>query len=212
MSCCQCEGLAQEFDDEFAAGELRQYREKGLRRTSRVLVEAIRERMNGAETLLDIGGGVGGIQLELLEAGVRRAVSVDAAPAFVAAAQVEALRQGVADRIDHRFGNFVELADEVEPADVVTLDRVICCYPDMRALVGASAARARRIYGAVLPRSTWWTRIGVRFANLIMRMRRSSMRGFVHPTEEVDAVLRREGFRLAFLERGFIWQVLVYVR
>lgn len=212
MTCCQCEGIQHEFDDRFARRELKRYRKKGLRKTSRMLVDALRERLDGAETMLDIGGGVGGLQYALMEAGIQRVLSVDAAPALVAAAREEAARRGMADRIDHRFDNFVDVADDVPDADIVTLDRVICCYHDMPALVGASAERARSLYGLVYPRSEWWMRAGVRAGNLIMRLRRSPMRGFVHPTEDVDGELRRKGFRVQSRDETLFWQVVVYGR
>lgn len=212
MSCCQCEGIEREFDDRFARKELKRYRKKGLRKTSRMLVEAVRDRLNGAETLIDIGGGVGGLQYALLEAGLRHATSVDAAPAFVETAREEAARRGLADRIEHISGDFADVAGRIEPADVVTLDRVICCYHDMPALVGASASRAHKLYGLVYPRDEWWTRSGVGAANLLMRLRRSPMRAYVHPTQKVDAVLGSQGFRMQFRARRLIWQVVVYER
>ncbi|UCC73007.1 MAG: methyltransferase domain-containing protein [Gemmatimonadota bacterium] len=82
--------------------------------------------MEGA-TLLDIGGGVGVIQHELLDAGARGATGVEAVPRYLAAARGEAERRGHAERVDLVLGDFVELAGAIEPADMVTLDRVICC-------------------------------------------------------------------------------------
>ncbi len=40
----------------------------------------------------------------------------------------------------------------MDDADIVTLDRVGCCYLAVDELVTASAAHARRLYGLVLPR------------------------------------------------------------
>ena len=212
MPCCQCEGIEREFDETFARNELKRYRKKGLRKTSGLLVDAIQREMNGAETLLDIGGGVGGIQLELLRRGVQRATSVDASTGFIEAAREEAGRAGLADRIDHHHGDFLDVAEGISAADVVTLDRVICCYHDMPALVGASSARARSLYGVVYPRDEWWMHLSARAANLWFSVRKSPMRTFIHPTEKVEAVLRREGMQRSFLHRTLLWQVVVYRR
>jgi magnesium-protoporphyrin O-methyltransferase len=163
-------------------------------------------------TLLDIGGGVGAIQHRLLNAGVNRATNVDASTAYIKAAQGEAERLGHSDRVSYHHGNFVDLAPEIVPADIVTLDRAICCYHDMPALVGLSAARAAKFYGLVYPRDTWWLKIGVTIINLFSWLLRWEYRFFVHPTEAVETVLHNNGLREYFHRKTFLWQVAVYAR
>src|SRR5258707_1794781 len=135
MNRCQCEGIEGQFNSREAGKKLADYQKHGLTGTTRLLIAALKEAGVEGRTLLDIGGGIGAIQLELLKAGARSAVSVDASTAYVEAAQQEARRQGLQDRIQFQHGDFVELADGVPPADIVTLDRSVCCYPDMPALV-----------------------------------------------------------------------------
>lgn len=163
-------------------------------------------------TVLDIGGGIGGIQLDLLAAGASEALSVDASSAYLAIAEAEAEAQGVSDRIRYQFGDFVELAPDIEAADIVTLDRVICCYDDMPALVSHSAERARQYYGAVYPRDSWWVKMVMPIINLIPKIMRKPFRAYVHPTVEVDAIIRKYGFKLHYYARTFIWQIFVYKR
>lgn len=212
MSCAQCRGIAAQFDAKVAAKDLKRYRRKGPDRTTRMLIEALRQEGMTGMTLLDIGGGVGAISHELLAAGVTRAEQVDAAPAYLAAAREEALRRGHADRMGFTPGDFTTVADHVAPADVVTLDRVICCYDDMPGLVAPSAARARRFYGAVYPRDTWWVRAGLAVANRLLRLRGSLFRTFVHPTAAVDAEVRKQGLTRRSTRTTWIWQVVLYAR
>jgi hypothetical protein len=210
-SCCQ--GIEEVFGERSARHDLRRYRRRGPSKPTRMLLEALeREGIAGA-TVLDIGGGVGSIQLELLAAGAERAVAVDVSAAYLRAAREEAERRGHAGRVAYRHGDFVALAGGVEPADVVTLDRVICCYPDMEALVGRSAGRARRLYGLVYPRDTWWIAIGLRAANLGLRLSRRAFRAHLHRTAAVDAVASEHGLALRFARHaGPIWQVALYAR
>jgi magnesium-protoporphyrin O-methyltransferase len=98
------------------------------------------------------------------------------------------------------------------PADIVTLDRVICCYPDMEKLISLSAARARKLYGLVYPRDTWWVKIGLALQNFFFRLRRSPFRTFSHPSESVEAILVKRGFKRHFYHQTFVWQVAVYRR
>lgn len=213
MTGCCCQGVDEIFGEKTARHDLRRYRRRGPSKPTRMLLEAIRREGVEHATVLDIGGGVGVIQQELLDAGAERATSVEASAAYLRAARDEAERRGHAERISYQAGDFVALADRVEPADVVTLDRVICCYPDMEALVSRSADRAQRLYGLVYPRDTWWVGLGIRCTNLIMRVARRAFRAHLHRTSAVDAVARRHGLTPKLATRaGPVWQVALYAR
>ncbi len=174
------------------------YRRRGPSKTTRMLVDALSRMGLEGSTLLDIGGGVGAIEHSLLAAGVSTATDVDASAAYLSAARAEAERRGLSDRVRYEHGNFVALAGELPPADVVTLDRVICCYDDMQKLVSLSSALAGRYYGVVYPRDTWWTRLGVRIGNFLLRLQRSNFRSYVHPTSAVEALIHANGLTRRF--------------
>lgn len=210
MIYCQCQAIERQFDRRVAARQLKRYRRKGPARSTQMLIDALRaEGIQGA-TLLDIGGGVGAIAHELLRAGAATATSVEASAAYIAAAREGAEGQGHDDRVAYYHGDFVELAPQIESADIVTLDRVICCYGDLESLVGLSSARARKLYGVVYPRETWWVKLGVALINLGCRLRWQAFRAFVHPAEAVEAIVRRHGLERRFYRQTFIWQVVVY--
>jgi magnesium-protoporphyrin O-methyltransferase len=212
MNCCQCQGIEELFSRQYVRGELRHYRKKGPDKTTRMLTEAIREGDVDGLTLLDIGGGVGAIQHDLIDAGVEKANSVEASTAYLDAAKDEAQRRGVADQIDFHHGNFVDLAADLTPADIVTLDRVICCYHDMETLVELSADRARKMYGVVYPRDTWWVKAALAVQNFYFRLRGSHYRTYCHPTKAVEALLKRSGLRRRSYRHTLVWQVAVYTR
>lgn len=212
MNCCQCQGIEAEFDQKKAARKLETYRAHGADLTTRILIDALKAEGVEGMTLLDIGGGVGAIQHELLRSGVQSVTSVEASSAYIAAARAEHVRQGHADRVALRHGNFVDLAAGLPPFDIVTLDRVICCYHDMQALVGLSAARARKLYGVVYPRDTWWMKIGFPIENFFYRLQQSSFRTFLHPTAAVESLVRSLGLERRFYRHTLVWQVAIYAR
>jgi magnesium-protoporphyrin O-methyltransferase len=177
-----------------------------------MLLDAITPSGVTGATFLDIGGGVGAIQHALMRAGAASGTSVDASPAYLHAARDEATAQGYVDRMRYVEGDFVDASGEVHAADLVTLDRVVCCYPDMPALVDASASRARRAYGLVYPRDTAAARVALRLLNLVLWMSRNPFRAFVHPTEAVEARVRSHGFERSYHARWTIWQVAVFTR
>ncbi|MGE5249242.1 MAG: class I SAM-dependent methyltransferase [Bacteroidota bacterium] len=212
MNCCQCQGIEETFSPEYVAGELDRYRRRGPAKTTLMLIEALKQAGVSGSTLLDIGGGVGAVQHALLAAGVKTAIDVDASAAYLSVARAEAARRGLSHRIEHKHGNFVELAADVPAADIVTLDRVICCYDDMQRLVGSSSALARRLYGVVYPRDTWWIRLGLAIGNFFLRLRGSSFRAFAHPSGDIEALIAAKGLTRRFARRTFAWQVAVFDR
>lgn len=214
MKCCEshCEGIEQLFDDQNAQEDLEAYQQHGATNTTQVLVDTIKAGGVAGQTLIDIGGGIGAIQHLLLQAGVSSVVGVDASQAYLKVAGREAERQGFADRISFQHGNFVALAADIEPADIVTLDRVICCYPDPHSLVGLSSARAKQTYGVVFPRDAWWMKIAGRLLNLVFWVQRNPFRFFVHPTSEIDAIVAANGLHRRFQRNMGMWQVIVYGR
>jgi magnesium-protoporphyrin O-methyltransferase len=106
----------------------------------------------------------------------------------------------------------VVLAGGIPAADIVTLDRVICCYHDMPSLVGHSAEHARQVLALVYPLDTWWVRIGLSVENLFQRLKGSPFRAFVHPRAAVEAILRAQGLRRHAYRRSGVWQIAVYAR
>jgi magnesium-protoporphyrin O-methyltransferase len=200
------------FDAEEARHDLLVYRKNGAEGSTRRLIDVlVAEGVDGA-TLLDIGGGVGIVQLELLEAGVATSVDVDASGPYLEVAEAEAAERGFKERTAYHHGDFVALADEVDPADVVTLDRVICCYPDVRALVSSSARHARRLYALVYPVDRWWTRGVGRIMNFVTMLSRSDYRMHVHSEALVDRLIREAGLQPRYRHAGLVWQTVVYAR
>ena len=209
VDCCAYD---RQFNARHAEDDLREYRRDGPTGLTRALIEALSAGGIEGKSVLEIGGGVGAVHHELLRAGADAAVDVDASRAYVSVAREESERQGHADRVDYRVGDFVALADIIEPADVVALDRVICCYSDMSALVDRSAALAKGRYGLVYPRYTFLGRVAIAMLNVGFRLSRSPFRSYLHRTADVDAILANHGLVRRLHRTTLIWQLAVYER
>ena len=196
-TCGTCAAYERAFDRGYAEDDLEGYRRDGPSKQTRALIDAVAALAapEGA-TVLDIGGGIGAIQLELLKRGASRTTDVDGSSAFIAVARAEAARQGFGDRTAYLHGDVVALATQVPPADIVTLDRVICCYPDMPALVGLAAERTQRALGLVWPREAWWMHGAIAAFNLVQRFKRFPLTQHLHHFGAVDAVAQAHGLSL----------------
>ena len=203
----------QEFDARFARKLAREYRRHGLTPTARRIVDfASANDIDGA-TVLEIGGGIGDIQLELLLRGAARTTNLELSGAYEAEAMRLLDEKGLSAHAARMVG--VDLAvspDAVEPADVVILNRVVCCYPDCDALLTAAARHAGRAVVFSHPPRTWFTRALLRADSLISRITGNPFRGFVHPPEAMIDVLERQGFTPRYRHRDRIWSIVGAVR
>lgn len=216
MSCIQCDGVEQQFDRAVAEKALRRFRRRGPDKTTQLLIDDLRAALAASDArdvvLLDIGAGVGAIHHKLLDGPVSRVVHIDASSAHLAVAREETERRGHDADVEFVRGDFVAVANSISVADVVTLDRVICCYDDMEALVSRSAQKASRFYGAVYPRRVTWMRVGIAALNLVQRVKRTAFRVFLHDPSSIDRVLRAAGLKRTNVRRTLGWEVVVYTR
>ena len=212
MGCCQCQGIEKMFDKKTALKELKRYRKKGPHKTTRMLLKAIQKKGIKGLDFLDIGGGIGAIQNDLIKEGAANGTNIEASKAYVEIAKEEALDNGIAEKVQFRQGDFTTIASDSDSADIVTLDKVICCYDDMSALVGLSSRLARKIYGVIYPRDVWWVKIALPILNLYPRIRGSSFRAFIHPTKKVEDIILKNGLKHYYYATTFVWQVAVFTR
>lgn len=209
--CCD-QDFERLFDAREAQHDLEQWRRGDVAAATRELIDAIRATGIQGLALLDIGAGVGIVHLELLEAGAATAVDVDASSAYLAAARAEAARRGLAERVEHRFGDVVGIAQELPPAEIITLDRVICCYPDLPALLGAAMVPGARVIGLVHPTDAWWMRASMAVFNAVSSLLRRHHTFYVHRRTEIDRLMRGAGFAESHRSGGRVWQVTIYLR
>jgi 2-polyprenyl-3-methyl-5-hydroxy-6-metoxy-1,4-benzoquinol methylase len=212
VSCCPPKGYEKLFGERSARRDVRRYRRKGLDDTARRMVEFLRARGLDGATVLEIGGGVGAIEVELLEAGAERAVNVELSPYYEKTARELWREAGVEDRTDYVVADVAADGADVGRADAVVMHRVICCYPDYDALMDAAAERAGRYLVLSFPRDRFLTRSVFGAMNLVARLLRWEYRNFIRPAPEILAAARRRGLEPVFEGTDFVWHVAALER
>jgi SAM-dependent methyltransferase len=212
MDACGCDGYAAIFDRRTAQRDLDRYRRHGPDSTTRMLLDMIPGSDVRGASILDVGAGVGAIDHELLRAGAAQATLVDGSVPYQVATRDEGRRRGQLDRMRFVAGDVTRHAADIEPADIVTLDRVICCYPDVDALVRLSAERARAMLGLVLPRNRRGLGLVLSLINAWERLRGSPYRAFAHDNARVDTLVAAAGLRKRSEAHTLVWRVVLYER
>lgn len=205
--CCPSRDYHRFFNQRFARRLANRYRKRGLEPTAQRMVAFLQGLGLEGASVLEIGGGVGEIEIELLQAGAARAQNLELSPAYEEQARTLAAQAGVQGRLDWRIHDLAEDPGVVAPADLVVLHRVVCCYPDYERLLGAAADHARRALVFSYPPRNLLSRAFYRGFNLVMRLIRSGFRGFAHPEGAMLGVLEDRGLRRTYQGRSRIWQV-----
>jgi SAM-dependent methyltransferase len=212
MPCNCCEITDSAFSEDEARAEMRNYRKQGPPKQTKLILKAIRSLGLKDSDLLDVGGGIGVIHHELLQDLAQKATHVDASTAYLKEARAEAARRGHEERVRFIHADFTDIAAEIPKADIVTLDRVVCCYPDFKRLLAAAADHSRRALALTYPREIWYLRLGLGIINVFQRLRKDPFRVFLHPIAEMDALLRREGLERVTVRRLLVWEMALYHR
>jgi 2-polyprenyl-3-methyl-5-hydroxy-6-metoxy-1,4-benzoquinol methylase len=206
-SCCPSRDYHRFFNQRFARRLANRYTKRGLDPTAQTMVEFLQALGIEGASVLEIGGGIGEIEVELLKAGAARAENLELSSAYQEPARTLAAQAGIQGRIDWRIHDLAQDPGAVTPADLVVLHRVVCCYPDYERLLGTAADHARRALVFSYPPRNPLSRAFYGVFNLVMRLARSSFRGFAHPPAAMLAVLEDHGLRPTYQRRGRIWQV-----
>jgi magnesium-protoporphyrin O-methyltransferase len=215
LACSGCtfgDTADQQFTCEKVAKELERYRRKGLGRTARLLRDGLVASRFTNGTVLDVGAGVGGLTLALLDQGMARGIQIEASAAYLAAASEEAARRGRSAIVQFVHGDYVTVGLQVPGATVVTLDRVVCCYPLFEPLLEQAGRHAERSVALSYPRDRWFARLGLGFENLVRRLKGNSFRTFLHSPTAMQQVLERCGFDLVSRSQTPAWAADVFVR
>jgi SAM-dependent methyltransferase len=200
------------FDEKIAKRDLESYRKKGPGTTARLLRDLLVGTGAVRGVLLDVGSGVGGLSFELLDRGAERVIVVDASPAYLAAATQEATRRDRLGVVEFMHGDFVDAGPQIPSATIVTLDRVICCYPSFEPLLNEALRHTDHAFAYSYPRDLWYVHAAIDVENAIRRLKGNPFRAFVHPVDRMTRVIEHAGFHLAGRRQTWQWSADVWVR
>jgi magnesium-protoporphyrin O-methyltransferase len=211
VNCCSQAGYESFFGPQVAR-DIRRYRRKGLTSTEAWLRDVLVRDGVGERSVLEIGGGIGAMQIELLEAGASRAENVEMVPSYESVAGALVAEHGLQGRVGRSLGDVVADPGVAQPADIVVLHRVICCYPDAAGLISAACDHARDRLAVTIPRESWWVKLEFGAMNAWLRLRRVAFQAYVHPIGPMLDAARAHGFQPVDRTAGALWESVILRR
>lgn len=210
--CCDPVPYRRLFNSKEAKRSIKRYRKKGLEPMAASMVDFLASEGVEGLGMLEVGGGIGAIEIELFKHGVAAATNVELSSGYDVAASELADEEGVADRIDRRIGDFVEIQDEIDRADIVLANKVLCCYPFFERMMSAFVSKTGKYLALVYPRERWWVKLGLKLGEAFLRIRGCGFRAFVHPADEIERIARSGGLTVRHRDLSPMWQAVVWER
>jgi SAM-dependent methyltransferase len=182
------------------------------------LLDAITEAGVTERTVLDVGCGIGDLAIEIVARGAASGTGYDLSPKAIDEARRLAASRGVGERMRFEVGDGAQL--DLPAADIVVINRVVCCYPDTENLLDHTLGAARGVFAITAPVSSgpigWWNRLWSALENVGYRLRPTKYDGFrvfIHDLDRIDERIRAAGFRRTRHEhRRIVWDLAVYTR
>ena len=210
MDCCAADNPIGRFFAGSAKRTAKRFRKKGLAKDQRRLMEGLKQIGFIGQSILEIGCGVGSFHLTMMVSGATLAVGVDLSEAMLAQARLLADEMGHASHTLYRSGDFAAVESEIEQADVIVLDKVVCCYPDAERLIRLSLGKTRRTYALTYPRINVLTRLAFTCAQAGLWLVRSKFRPYLYDPSDIERWISENGFKKAHEARGPFWLSQVY--
>lgn len=206
------------FDDWAGSWSKRAKRKRTVAGVTGPLLDGLEEAGIAGRSMLDVGAGIGDLSIEAIRRGAAAAHCMELSTRAVEEGRALAADRGVSERVTFETANGAEA--DLPAADVVVLNRVFCCYPDIDGLVANSLGAARSVYAFSMPVSSgfigFFNRFETALSNVGYRLREGTYHGFrvfVHDVGAIDRRVRDAGFEPVRVQRRrFGWHLAVYRR
>ncbi|MFI5252087.1 MAG: class I SAM-dependent methyltransferase [Bacteroidota bacterium] len=191
---------------------MKRFRIKGLSKEQRLLLEGIEISSVIEKSILEIGCGVGGFHHTLIKHGASSAFGVDISDGMINAAKQLSKELGIEGKSQYLVGDYLVLEPGIPPADILVMDKVVCCYENLNPLIEKSIKKTKNIYALSFPRPAWYINMIFSGIKLIAKALRGEFYPYIHDWTKMVADIKRHGFIERYKSSTFIWSVIVFQR
>lgn len=213
-SCCSTSPLpgTSKFFSDSSKKYLKRFKRRGLAKEQGYLLEGMTQSSVAGKSILEIGCGVGGLHLSILQQGAAKATGIDLSDEMLDAAKKLSAELGLAGRTTYLLGDFAAMNGEAPASDIVILDKVVCCYENMDGLLRKSLRKTGATYAISFPRPWALSRMMVGALILRSKILRMTFRPFWHDWDRMVGAIRSEGFSEVYSRDTLVWAVRVFSR
>ncbi|MBI3195497.1 MAG: methyltransferase domain-containing protein [Ignavibacteriae bacterium] len=214
MNCCQTQSLSgtDKFFTKQSDRYLKQFRKKGLAKEQRMLLEGISSLGLEGKSILEIGCGVGGLHLTMLKQDASFATGIDISEGMLNGAKRLCHELGLEQKATYLRGDFVQRNAMVPQADIVVLDKVVCCYENISDLLKKSTDKSKQVYAFTYPNPNIVVHISFKGLILLGTLFKWVFRPYWHDWEEIIREVEKQGFKQTYKNSTLMWQVRVFER
>jgi len=206
--CCGADLI---FNAKTAKKQYTSFLKKGPAKATKKLIRQLYKNKIG-HALIDVGGGIGAIQWWFLKNGGKQTFGIDASSGYIALAQKHAAEHNLKDNTHFIIGDFITKANDLPNVDHITLDKVICCYPDFESIINLACEKSNRTISLCYPMDGFIAHFFRRFGVLFMKLRGNPFRPYIHKVSSVQALFIENGFEIKEKELSFPWHIETYVK
>lgn len=212
MDCCNPTGYRKFFNSKEAQGNLDGYLKDGLNKMATRMASHLKDGSVTGASVIDVGCGIGAFHVELLQAGATSALAVEISAGYESAATDLLALKNLSSHVERIVTDFAEAGKEIPAADVVVLDRVVCCYPDWHKLLTSVTTHSTGRVAFSFPRDKWWNKLGLSLLNLYLRLRKVDFQTFIQPADQMLDLVESHGFSKTLDTSDLIWRGVVFER
>ena len=207
--CC---GADLFFDQKKSNKLYKNYLKKGPSRVTAKMIWQLEKHPIDGNTMVDIGGGIGALQWWFLENGGRNTVDIDASSDYLKQAESHAQIKGWGAKTKFLLGDFMDVYAQITPTDYITLDKVVCCYPNYKEILEATCEKANKIISLSYPMDGIISNAIRKMGDFFMNFSSNPFRPYIHSVKEVRSVIEQNGFQRNAHNFVFPWHVETYVK
>jgi len=211
MKCCSTKGAAKFFSKN-SRRYARTFKRKGLDKAQQVLADGLSKLGIRGNSVLEIGCGVGGLHISLLDAGAVTAYGIDVSAEMVEKAKEFASERGHANKVSYVVGDFLEMNGNLPVSDIVIMDKVLCCTYRPIAMITETAKRTKKYFAVSYPSSRFLPRLMFSTSEYVGKVFGWSFHPWYHRPELLEEEIRRAEFSEVFSERTWLWQAKIFVK
>lgn len=207
--CC---GADLFFNKKTARKEYRKYVREGPSKVTAKIIQQLENQNIEGKSMIDVGGGIGALQWWFLKNGGTQTADIDASSGYLKQAQIHAGENGWQDKTQFIMGDCTDIYPKIYNPDYITLDKVVCCYPNFKEILAATCKKSKKYVSLSYPMDGIIAQAIRGIGILFFMLKQNPFRPYIHPVKEIRDLFTQNGYKRVLNNLVFPWHVETYCK